>query len=278
VRTATPFVLALLTGAVLAARQPAQTSPGPVSDTLVDVGGRRLHVSCAGAGSPTVILEAGMGDSASAWKSIQPAVAAFTRVCAYDRARRGTSDPDPRPEFRTARAVVDDLGRLLREAAIAGPYVLVGHSFGGAYIRSYASKFPQDIVGMVLVDSTHENQYAGFASTGYVLPPMPADQNPERTDVVAALAEIAQEKWRADIPLVVLAHGRPIAAQAFPNVTPEQAARIESLWLELQRELAGRSARGRLVIAGKSGHYVHHEEPGLVIQAIRDVVTAALKK
>ena len=279
-RTATPFVLALLTGAVLVARQPssAQNSPGPVSDALVDIGGRRLHVSCAGTGSPTVILEAGMGDSASTWKSIQPAVAAVTRVCAYDRARRGTSDPDPGPGFRTARAVVDDLGRLLREASIAGPYVLVGHSFGGAYIRSYASRFPQDIVGMVLVDSTHESQYAGFASTGYVLPPMPADQNPERTDVVAALAEIAQEKWRADIPLVVLTHGRPIAAQAFPNVTPEQAARIESLWLDLQRELAGRSARGRLVIAAKSGHYVHHEEPGLVIQAIRDVVAAALKK
>jgi hypothetical protein len=85
---------------------------------------------------------------------------------------------------------------------------------------------------MVLVDSTHEQQYARFASTGYVLPPMPPSQNPERTDVVAALEEIGQEKWRADIPLVVLTHGRAIAAQAFPNVTPEQAERIEDLWLE----------------------------------------------
>jgi hypothetical protein len=107
---------------------------------------------------------------------------------------------------------------------------------------------------------------------------MPPDQNPERTHVVAALEEIGQENWRADIPLVVLTHGRAIAAQAFPNVTPEQAVRIESLWLELQRELAGRSSQGRLVIAEKSGHYVHYEQPGLVIQAIRDVVTAARKK
>ena len=219
-----------------------------------------------------------MGESATTWKTLQPAVAEFTRVCAYDRAGRGTSDPDPNKAFRTARVVIDDLGRLLREASIAGPYVLVGHSFGGAYIRSFATKFPRDTVGMVLVDSTHENQYARFASTGYVLPPMPADQNPERTDVVAALEEVAQEKWRADIPLIVLTHGRPIAAQAFPNITSEQAARIESLWRELQGELASRSSQGRLVDAEKSGHYVHYEEPGLVIQAIRDVVTAARKK
>lgn len=219
-----------------------------------------------------MILEAGMGDSAATWKNIQPAVAEFTRVCAYDRAWRGTSDPDPKTEVRTGRAIVDDLGRLLREASITGPYVLVGHSFGGAYIRSYAKKFPRDIVGMVLVDSSHERQYAGFASTGYVLPPMPPSQNPERVDVVAALEEIGQEQWRADIPLVVLTHGRAIAAQSFPNITPEQTARIEAVWLELQRELAGRSSQGRLIVAEKSGHYVHLEEPGLVIQAIRDVV------
>ena len=277
---AIPLVLALLCGAVLSAGQAsgAQDSSGTVVDALVDIGGRRLHVSCSGVGSPTVILEAGMGESAATWKTIQPAVAEFTRVCAYDRAGRGTSDPDPRKEFRTARVVVDDLGNLLQKASITAPYILVGHSFGGAYIRGFAAKFPRDTVGMVLVDSTHENQYARFASTGYVLPPMPPDQNPERTDVVAALEEIAREKWRADIPLIVLTHGRAIAAQAFPNVTPEQAARIEDLWRQLQGELARRSSQGRLGVAEKSGHYVHYEEPGLVVQAIRDVVTAARKK
>lgn len=76
----------------------------------------------------------------------------------------------------------------------------------------------------------------------------------------------------------MLTHGRPIAAQAFPNITSEQAARIEELWLALQRDLAGRSSEGRLIVAEKSGHYVHYEEPGLVVQAIRDVVTAARKQ
>src|SRR5688500_8720092 len=96
----TLLVLALLAAEVLSAG-PAlrvQSLPGAVGDALVNIGGRRLHVSCTGAGSPTVILEAGMGDSAATWKAIQPAVAEFTRVCAYDRAWRGTSDPDPKTE------------------------------------------------------------------------------------------------------------------------------------------------------------------------------------
>ena len=274
----TLFALAFLAAVPVSLASRSQNSLGAVGDALVNIGGRRLHISCAGAGGPTVILEAGMGESAATWKGIQPRVAEFTRVCAYDRAGRGTSDPDLGKESRTARSVVDDLSHLLREASITRPYVLVGHSFGGAYIRSYAKKFPRDIAGMVLVDSTHENQYARFASTGYVVPSMPVDQNPERVDVVATLQEIDQEKWRADIPLVVLTHGRPIAAQAFPNVTPEQAARIEDLWLELQRDLAGRSSRGQLIIAEKSGHYVHYEEPDTVVLAIRNVVAAVRKK
>src|SRR5687767_10381057 len=105
------IILSLLFGAFVSAAQSpsAQGASIPVSETLVDIGGRRLHLSCSGAGSPTVILEAGLGDSSAIWKAVQPAVAAVTRVCAYDRAGRGKSDPDPRTqtEFRTSRAAVD---------------------------------------------------------------------------------------------------------------------------------------------------------------------------
>ena len=181
---------------------------------------------------------------------------------------------DPGTEPRTTRAVVDELGRLLRAASVAGPYVLVGHSLGGAYIRGYAARFPQDVVGMVLVDASHEDQFARFAATGWAMPPPSPGQDPERVDPVMALQEIRQEKWRADIPLIVLTHGRAIA-QAFPGITPEQATSIEAAWLDMQRELAVRSPQGRLVVAEKSGHYVHYEEPELVIQAIREVVAAA---
>lgn len=274
-RIATAIILALAYGTLVSAgRAPrAQNPPGAVSDALVDIGGRRLHVSCVGAGSPTVILEAGLGDSSETWKAVQPAVAAFTRVCAYDRAGKGTSDADPRPAFRTSRVIVEDLNRLLHTAPMTGPYVLVGHSLGGAHIRLYASRFPMDVAGMVLVDASHEDQYTRIKATG-VSPPLPAPgENSERADMVASLDEVGKERWRADIPLVVLSHGRPIAG-ALPNITPEQVARIEAVWLELQRELAGRSPQGRLLVAGKSGHYVHVEEPALVVQAIREVVDA----
>ena len=272
---AASIILALLVGELISAGQPpaSQSSPNAVGDALVDIGGRRLHVSCTGTGSPTVILEAGLGDSSETWKAVQPAVAGFTRVCAYDRAGKGTSDPDPRPEFRTSRVIVEDLSRLLRAAPVSGPYVLVGHSLGGAHIRLYASRFPKEVVGMVLVDASHEDQYTRIKSTG-VSPPLPAPgENSERADMLASLDEVGKERWRADIPLVVVSHGRPIA-DVLPNITPEQVTRIEAAWLELQRELASRSSQGRLVIAQKSGHYVQVEEPGLVVQAIREVVQA----
>lgn len=265
---ATPIVLALLVGEPVSARQGAA-----VGDALVDIGGRRLHVSCTGTGSPTVILEAGLGDSSTTWKAVQPAVAAVTRVCAYDRAGRGTSDPDPRPEFRTSRAPVEDLDRLLRAAPISGPYVLVGHSLGGAYIRLYASRFPQDVAGMVLVDASHEDQVARFKAAGVPAPVPPAGQNSERTDMAASLDEVGQAQWRADIPLVVVSHGGRIA-ESIPGIDAEVAARVEAAWLDMQRELASRSSRGRLVVAQKSGHYVQNDEPEVVIEAIREVVAA----
>jgi pimeloyl-ACP methyl ester carboxylesterase len=169
--------------------------------------------------------------------------------------------------------VVDELNRLLRAARIDGPYVLVGHSLGGAHIRLYANRFPRDVAGMVLVDASHEDQVARFKAIGGL--PLPvAGENSERADMAASLDEVGQAKWRADIPLVVLSHGRPVA-EAVPNITKEQAARVEASWLELQRDLAGRSSHGRLLIAERSGHYLHVEEPELVIRAIREVVAAA---
>ena len=259
-KTAATIISALLVGELVAAGQTPQRSPSAVNDALVDIGGRRLHVSCTGTGSPTVVLEAGLGDSSETWKAVRPAVAGFTRVCAYDRAGKGTSDPDPRPEFRTSRVIVDDLSRLLRAAPVSGPYVLVGHSLGGAHIRLYASRFPKDVVGMVLVDASHEDQIARFTATGSPLPLPVAGQNSERADMAASLVEVGAAKWRADIPLVVLTHGQKVA-NAVPNITDEQAARIEVAWLELQRELVSRSSEGRLVIAEKSGHYVQVEAP-----------------
>lgn len=123
----------------------------------VDVGGRNLNIDCSGSGSPAVILESGGGGYGGyGWRVVQSDVAKFTTVCWYDRAGEGWSDPAP--AARNSASIVNDLHELLQRAAVAGPYVLVGHSIGGEYVRVYAAKFPSEVVGVVLVDSTHPDQ------------------------------------------------------------------------------------------------------------------------
>ena len=124
----------------------------------VDVGhGRRMNLYCLGAGSPTVILDAGMGDSTISWALVQPAIATRTRVCSYDRAGLGFSDGASRPS--TASNNADDLHTLLKAAHVAPPYVLVGHSAAGMYIRVYADRYPDEVAGMVSVEGSHEDQW-----------------------------------------------------------------------------------------------------------------------
>jgi pimeloyl-ACP methyl ester carboxylesterase len=128
----------------------------PAPGQLVDAGGHKLHINCIGQGSPTVILEAGMGEYSLTWAYVQPEVAGFARVCSYDRAGFGWSEPGPNP--RTAGAEVEDLHRLLVNASVEKPYVLVGHSMGGMLVRMYAHQYPDEVVGLVLVDSLHEER------------------------------------------------------------------------------------------------------------------------
>ena len=107
---------------------------------LVDVGGYKMHIDCTGQGSPTVILESGLGDTYISWHKVQPQIAQFARVCSYDRAGLGYSDSSPRP--RTSRIFAEELHTLLHNAGISGPpYILVGHSMGGFDVRLYASLY-----------------------------------------------------------------------------------------------------------------------------------------
>jgi pimeloyl-ACP methyl ester carboxylesterase len=122
---------------------------------LVDVGPYRLHLECTGSRGPTVILEPGAGGSAASMGLIAPAVARDSRVCVYDRAGRGWSDPAVSPP--DGAQIATDLHTLLDRAHVPGPYVLVGHSFGGLYVRTYAAKYPEEVAGLVLVDSTAAN-------------------------------------------------------------------------------------------------------------------------
>ncbi len=128
----------------------------------VEVGDRSLAVTCMGNGSPTITLEAGFGDDAGVWMDVQLGVAAFTRVCAYSRAGLGGSDAVT--ERRTIQDVVNDLDSLIVNGSFEGPFVLVGHSIGGLIVNMYTHQKPEQVVGMVLVDSSHPNQKLEFQS------------------------------------------------------------------------------------------------------------------
>ena len=164
-----PVVAALAVGSVGAMFETAATAhdrhtysaPG----TLYDVGGHRLHLNCSGSGSPTVVLENGLGEISPAWARITAEVSPSTRVCAYDRAGQAWSDDvtDPQDGF----AIAADLHTLLSRAGEKGPYVLVGHSAGGTYAMTYAALYPGDVAGMVLLDSMSPYEFSempGFAT------------------------------------------------------------------------------------------------------------------
>jgi pimeloyl-ACP methyl ester carboxylesterase len=146
-------MIALVLGAPARAQSP-EAPPFPPPGRMVDIGGWRLHVNCTGDSTTarsTVVLEAGAGDFSVEWSLVQPKIAQFARVCSYDRADDGWSEYGPHP--RTMHQIVYELHTLLAKAGVRPPYVLVGHSFGGVLVRLYAYTYPQDVGGMVLIES-----------------------------------------------------------------------------------------------------------------------------
>lgn len=308
------IVAAFMLSAVV---QASAASTGDFSGPVDIGGGRSLYVECRGHGSPTVILEAGALGRSDVWSHdnqhpagtrtmVLPGVAAFTRVCAYDRPgtlREVNPQLEPKgPPFvpsrstpvhqpRTTRDKVADLHALLKAAKIPGPYVLVGHSAGGLVSRLYASTYPDDVVGMVLVDSTPENVWLRFHEV------LPADQwktfealtvkNQELLDAypeseqwwTAPLADDASTRQVREarartrmrpIPLFVLVHGKPFPAP-FPGWPTDKMEKIMS---DRHTDLSRMTPDGKIVIAKKSGHDIHQDQPELVIAAIRQVVDA----
>jgi pimeloyl-ACP methyl ester carboxylesterase len=274
---------------------------------LVDVGGYGMHINCSGQGTPTVILDSGLGDSYLSWRKVQPEIAKFTRVCSYDRAGLGYSDTSPRA--RTSQVIAEELGLLLRSANIAPPYVLVGHSMGGYDARLFASLFRNEVAGMVLVDSSHPEQQQRFppavndlnasdlrqqeflaAITPFGIPRIlgfcgsdvemrAAECNfHSARETVAELkafstsaAQTAGAGSLGDIPLVVLSHD-PNTPQ--PDLPEDLVRPTNDAWEKMQEELARLSTRATQVIAKNSGHYIQFDRPERVIEAIRQVVDA----
>ena len=239
--------------------------------TLVDIGGRKLAHFRSGMGIPTVILEAGLGDSLEVWEKIQDAVSEFTSVCSYDRAGQGQSDPAPTP--RTCQDMVADLHNLLTNAKLPPPYVLVGHSFGGMIMRLFAHQYPREVTGMVLVDAVHEDRDIGFEAVmsedliqrnrTYLQHP---ERNSENVDKLAS-ADQLRATWRIyDFPIYILTRGK---ADEDDPIWPSAA--LQKVERDLQGEFLKLSSKSNQVIDEKSGHYIQVDNPELVIDAIRQV-------
>ena len=271
---------------------------------LVDIGGRSLYLECRGSGSPTVILEAGFRSRADVWTDdllqpdaprtmVFPGVAAFTRVCAYDRPGTSTviddvlrpSRSDPVAMPRTALDSVQDLHALLQAAQVPGPYILVGHSYGGMLSRLYASTYPNEIVGMVLVDAFSEGladqmtteQWTAYKALFQPVPDALAGyEDLEFTDLDTSVSQVREATAASPlrpIPLVVLSRGQVMQMPAdLPGGLTGEG--LEHAWTVEQDRLATLLPDARHVIAHESEHYIQLQQPELVIEAVREVVTA----
>jgi pimeloyl-ACP methyl ester carboxylesterase len=286
--------LLLLTPDSRAQSDPGAPSAEPVPGfNSVDIGGRSLRYRCVGSGAPTVIIEPGGGVSLETviswnltrgWPVVIPEVAKSTRVCAYDRAGLGRSDKADLP--RTSRDVARDLHLLLEKAGIQPPYVLAGQSFGGMNTRMFAHLFPEMVVGLVLIDSSHPDLYPELAK---VLPvPSAGDKDYELIKGWREGPDLSRSREWVDLktnaelvratgslgdrPLIVLTQSPQWNDPFAPD---DIESSIDTVSQGLQADLARLSTRGKLIVASKAGHNIQADEPQLVIDAIVDVVKQA---
>ncbi|MCZ6504998.1 MAG: alpha/beta hydrolase [Actinobacteria bacterium] len=307
-------VQALIVGFIYQNRSQASAEAKfPAPGELWDVGGRSLHLICSGEGSPTVILEAGGGSSSVQWWALDDEIAEFSRVCMYDRAGFGYSDPPPAD--LTFEESAEDLHTLLEMADVPGPYILVGHSKGGLHVRTYARLFPDEVVGVLLLDSTEEEDvfanldfieqslkesqrqllFAGFGIIRFLLnnfpDSVPLPDIPEEL-VEPYYREISRpDTWKAAIS----------DAAAFGLTSPEMRvaggfghleniplivithgipftggqAFLEPGWLSAMERLASLSSDSDLIVAENSGHSIMWDQPELVVEAIRALTKKA---
>lgn len=302
------FVAILTTGGPAGCAQPAPGDSAMGPGLLVRLAdGRRINLRCSGQGAPTILLEGGFAATSLVWGRVQPALARAHRVCAYDRAGYGFSDPGPMP--RDGAAVARDLDEALRAARIGGPYVLVGHSAGALYMRLFSDLRSPEVVGMVLVDPSVEHQDRRLAAAfgpdaGSLAGPRAraercltaAEQGrlPSVEPLLAVCTPPTASAWRTQIseldslwtatsdeidrgrksygalPLVILTAdgGHPGAPE--PMLDPARR-----YWAALHSELAARSSRGVARWVANSSHMIMKDRPDAIIGAVGEVITAA---
>ena len=303
-----PLLAALVLASVVGACADNASTGGDLSDTFAISPTRKMYIECRGNGSPTVILVSGQRGSAAEWhitesKSVppQPAVlgevAQFTRVCAYDRpgtpVGESFSRSDPAPQPTTAAAATSDLHALLRSAGQSAPYVIVGHSAGGTVARLYASTYPDEVRGMVLVDALGEGlqdaetpeQWATqrILLEGDLTESLREYPDIERFDADATFAQLRAAPPLRPMPLAVLSSDASIGQLVEQMVANNQLPAGVPADFGYVTDMAQRASQARLaaLVPGalhnkntNSGHNIHREQPQLVVEAIRDVVEA----
>jgi pimeloyl-ACP methyl ester carboxylesterase len=241
-----------LTGAAVAALSLLAQGCG-ASDRLVQLpDGRHIFMTCEGKGSPTVLMESGYRSAARAWDKVMPMIAGQARVCAYDRAGYGRSDPGPLP--RDGAATARDLDAALRAAGIEGPFVMVGHSAGGLYVRLFSDLRPHDVVGMVLVDSSVEHQDRRYEA---VFGPGAGSLEPRRQGAEQCLAAAQAGSLPSTDPALAGCTPRPpkgletdawraaMAAATRPPLWTTAISELDALWADTSDELdKGRQSYG----------------------------------
>jgi pimeloyl-ACP methyl ester carboxylesterase len=295
----------------VSAAQDAAANPPP--GRLVDVGGHRLHISCTGTGSPTVVFESGLAGMSADWANVQPQVASTTRACAYDRAGIAWSDSGPEP--RDPRHIATELHALLAGADVGGSYVLAGHSFGGLYVRVFADLYPEQVAGLVLVDASHPDMWQrvppemtaamvpstgmglayralahlGFTRLTSAFPTecglAPQDCAQERAWMVSArqkdayIAEMGAPQRDAQVRASAGLGAKPLVVLTATDHTdtfgPTDAAPIEPVWREMQDELATLSTNSaHHLVDGATHSSLQTKDAPVTSAAIEQVVQA----
>lgn len=281
---AVSFLLPFLSFSAVAVEFP------PAPGQRYDVGGYSIHMLCKGHGEPTVLIDAGLGDDSSDWFAIQNKSSLETRTCVFDRPGYGWSDTGPKP--RNSLIISNEIFKLVQKAKIPGPFVLVGHSFGGYNVRVFAAQHPQHIAGMVLVDASHESQYEKLniklpkhfnRKDNILILPKPSGTISHKAQALrersfhAARAEISslyqstlQVKRYHDLPQVPLI----VISRGLSEWKDRDDAEVrEQIWSKLQQDLWKLSPLSQHIFANHSGHDIHLEQPDLIVGAIKDVVS-----
>jgi pimeloyl-ACP methyl ester carboxylesterase len=299
-----PRGLALLSVLIAAAAcngsAPASTAPSASTsastelDADVDVGGRTMHLVCVGptdTGEPTILLEAGGGGDYLTWGAILPVMQSAHRLCAYDRAGLGQSEP-PAEASRTAADQVADLRGLLDAAGVSGPFVIGAHSYGATLATLFTEAYPEEVVGLLFVDPESPRVSARFRDA---LPAPTADEpasvtdfrdgletfetdpslNPEHVHLrasfaVAAAALDAPGPLFGDRPVVVLSAETTPGPQL--GLPPDLAATVDDIWAAAQQELADESTAGSLETVSGAGHEIQVDQPPAVIDALERIL------